>query len=76
MGKLKKIFAFGLLFLPFVAACILGRGSRFFLVAGLISWGGERLDDLIRRYMNTLGLILVFLVFMGLWGYQFFITLN
>lgn len=68
--------AFGLFFLPFVAASILGRGARFFLVAGLISWGGERLDDLIRRYMNTLGLILVFLVFMGLWGYQFFITLN
>ncbi len=68
--------AFGLLFLPFVAASILGRGARFFLVAGLISWGGERLDDLIRRYMNTLGLILVFLVFIGLWGYQFFITLN
>ena len=68
--------AFGLLFLPFVAASILGRGARFFLVAGLIRWGGERLDDLIRRYMNTLGLILVFLVFMGLWGYQFFITLN
>ena len=68
--------AFGLVFLPFVVASILGRGARFFLVAGLIGWGGERLDRLIRQYMNTLGWLMVCLVVMVVLGYQFFITLN
>ena len=68
--------AFGLVFLPFVIASILGRGARFFLVAGLIGWGGERLDRLIRQYMNTLGWLMVCLVVMVALGYQFFITLN
>jgi len=68
--------AFGLGFLPFVVASILGRGARFFLVAGLIGWGGERLDRLIRQYMNTLGWLMVCLVVMVALGYQFFITLN
>jgi membrane protein YqaA with SNARE-associated domain len=68
--------AFGLVFLPFVIASILGRGARFFLVAGLIGWGGERLDRLIRQYMNTLGWLMVCLVVMVVLGYQFFITLN
>jgi len=65
-----------LVFLPFVVASILGRGARFFLVAGLIGWGGERLDRLIRQYMNTLGWLMVCLVVMVALGYQFFITLN
>ena len=68
--------AFGLVFLPFVVASILGRGARFFLVAGLISWGGESLDRLIRQYMNTLGWLMACLVVMVALGYQFFITLN
>ena len=68
--------AFGLVFLPFVVASILGRGARFFLVAGLIGWVGERLDRLIRQYMNTLGWLMVCLVVMVALGYQFFITLN
>ena len=68
--------AFGLVFLPFVVASILGRGARFFLVAGLIGWGGERLDRLIRQYINTLGWLMVCLVVMVALGYQFFITLN
>ena len=68
--------AFGLVFLPFVVASILGRGARFFLVAGLIGWGGGRLDRFIRQYMNTLGWLMVCLVVMVALGYQFFITLN
>jgi len=42
----------------------------------LIGWGGERLDRLIRQYMNTLGWLMVCLVVMVALGYQFFITLN
>lgn len=68
--------AFGLVFLPFVGASILGRGARFFLVAGLIGWGGERLDGLIRRYMNTLGWLMVCVVMVAILGYQFLVASN
>jgi membrane protein YqaA with SNARE-associated domain len=41
--------------LPFVAASLVGRGARFFLVAGLISAGGERFEKQLRRYADTIG---------------------
>jgi len=47
--------AMSMVFLPFVAASIVGRGARFFLVAGLISWGGERFEQNLRRYIDILG---------------------
>ena len=41
--------------LPFVVASIVGRGARFFLVAGLIYWGGASLESFIRRYADRIG---------------------
>lgn len=46
-------------FVPFVLASAVGRGARFFLVAGLIAWGGSRMEGLLRRYIDTLGYIVV-----------------
>ena len=51
--------AMSMMFLPFVAASIVGRGARFFLVAGLISWGGERFEQNLRRYVDILGWLFV-----------------
>jgi membrane protein YqaA with SNARE-associated domain len=49
-----------LMFLPgFVLASLLGRGGRFFLVAGLIMWGGAPMERLIRRHVDTLGWLTV-----------------
>jgi membrane protein YqaA with SNARE-associated domain len=42
-------------FAPFVMASALGRASRFFLVAGLLRWGGERLEAMLQRYVELLG---------------------
>jgi membrane protein YqaA with SNARE-associated domain len=39
----------------FVLASFVGRGARFFLVAGLIVAGGERMESMIRRYVETIG---------------------
>lgn len=47
--------ATGIAFLPFVLGSFIGRGIRFFLVAGLIAWGGERLERGLRRYVEILG---------------------
>lgn len=44
------------MFLPgFAVASILGRGGRFFLVAGLLILGGERMERGLRRHIDTLG---------------------
>ncbi len=48
-------------FIPFVLASIIGRGGRFFLVAGLIWWGGEWMNNLLRRYIDRLGWLFVIL---------------
>ncbi len=48
--------------IPFVVASTIGRGARFFLVAALMSWGGERMDGVLRRYVDRIGWIMVLLV--------------
>jgi membrane protein YqaA with SNARE-associated domain len=44
------VFKFDLL--QFTLASILGRSFRFFLVGGLIYWGGESLKDWIEKYFD------------------------
>ncbi len=52
----------GMAFLPFVLASIVGRGARFFLVAGLMVWGGEKMEQTLRRYIDRIGWVLVVVV--------------
>jgi membrane protein YqaA with SNARE-associated domain len=52
--------------LPFTVASLLGRASRFFLVAGLLYWGGEKFEHTLRRYIDTLGWAFVVLLVIGL----------
>lgn len=47
-------------FLPlFVVASFVGRGARFFLVAGLVIWGGEAVERHLKRHIDTIGWITV-----------------
>jgi membrane protein YqaA with SNARE-associated domain len=39
----------------FVIASLVGRGARFFLVAGLIVAGGERMETMLRKYVERIG---------------------
>lgn len=57
-------------FLPFVLASFVGRGARFFLVAGLMVWGGERMEKHLRQYIDLLGWIFVGLVVIAFIYYQ------
>ncbi len=58
---------------PFLLASAVGRSARFFLVAGLIAWGGQKLEQNLRRYIDLLGwftvagivLIVLYLKFFG-----------
>ncbi|MCG6872027.1 MAG: DedA family protein [Gammaproteobacteria bacterium] len=47
---------------PFTLASLVGRGARFFLVAGLVIWGGERLATFLRRWVDLIGWILVAII--------------
>ncbi|MEA3277036.1 MAG: YqaA family protein [Pseudomonadota bacterium] len=46
---------------PFVFASAIGRGTRFFLVAALMAWGGERMESALREYVDRIGWIMVLL---------------
>lgn len=48
--------------LPFVIASLIGRGARFFLVAGLMALGGPRMEAMLHRYVDWLGWATVGLV--------------
>lgn len=52
----------GMFFPAFLIASIIGRGARFFLVAGLLKWGGEHMEDKIRKNIEILGWVCVVLV--------------
>lgn len=41
--------------LPFVIASLVGRGARFFLVAGLMMLGGEKMEKHLRQYVDIIG---------------------
>jgi membrane protein YqaA with SNARE-associated domain len=46
----------------FVLASLVGRGARFFLVAGLIRAGGPRMAEMLPRYVERIGWAVVALV--------------
>ena len=48
--------------LPFAIASFIGRGARFFLVAGLMALGGERMEAALHRYVDWLGWVTVAIV--------------
>ena len=52
----------------FCAVSFVGRGLRFFLEAGVIKWGGERMEKAIARYIDRIGwaciiLIVIYIVY-------------
>ncbi|HEB99893.1 MAG TPA: DedA family protein [Thiotrichales bacterium] len=51
--------ALAMSFLPFVLASLIGRGARFYLVAGLMRMGGARMEAVIHRYIDRLGWIVI-----------------
>ncbi len=46
----------------FFLASLVGRGARFFLVAGLIVLGGEKFESQVSKYIEWLGWLAVLLV--------------
>lgn len=60
------------MFLPgFVLASLLGRGGRFFLVAGILVIGGPRMEPHLRRHIDTIGWATVVLIVVALLVWRF-----
>ncbi len=47
--------ALGMLLIPFIIASLAGRASQFFLVAGLLWWGGEKMEPVLEKWMEWIG---------------------
>ena len=47
--------ALGMALIPFIIGSTIGRGMRFFLVAGLMRWGGERLEAKLHTWIDRIG---------------------
>jgi len=49
----------GMAIVPFVLMSIVGRGARFFLVAGIMVWGGKKMEHKLRQYIEYVGWFIV-----------------
>lgn len=58
--------AMSMAFLPFVIVSFVGRGLRFFLVAGLMRWGGEAMEEKLKIYVDRIGWSVVALIVIAL----------
>lgn len=56
--------------LPFTVASIIGRGVRFFMVAGLMKWGGSRMETALHKYVDRIGWATVALVMLAALVYR------
>ncbi len=48
--------------IPFLAASFIGRGARFFLVAGLLKYAGPKFEPWVMKHVEVLGWITVLLL--------------
>lgn len=56
---------------PFIVGSFIGRGLRFYLVAGLMRWGGAPMERVLRRFVEWIGWGVVVLAVIGYGVYQF-----
>lgn len=52
-------------FFGFIIASALSRSARFFIVAGLFGWKGDKIRPFIEKYFNLLSLLFVILLIAG-----------
>ncbi|MBC3766316.1 YqaA family protein [Neptunicella marina] len=57
--------------IPFIIASLVGRSLRFYLVAGLMRWGGQPMQDKLRQHVEIVGWATVVLAVLAYfyWSY-------
>jgi len=61
----------GIAIIPFILMSLISRGARFFLVAGLVRLGGDKLEETIHKQIEVLGWATLALVAVGFGVYKF-----
>ena len=56
---------------PFFLGSLVGRGGRFFLVAGLVKWGGPKIEQCLENHIEHLAWLSLVLLGLGycLWHF-------
>ena len=57
-------------FVPFALGSLIGRGARFFIVAGLVRWFGPVFEQRLLKYIDWIGWAIVAAVFIAVAVYQ------
>lgn len=57
-------------FIPFIIASAISRSLRFYLVAGLMKWGGAPMEEKLRVYVDRIGWGVVILAIVGYLVYK------
>jgi membrane protein YqaA with SNARE-associated domain len=52
--------------LPFIIASFIGRATRFYLVAGLMKWGGPTMEEKLKLYVDRIGWATVGLIVLAI----------
>ncbi|MEO0369600.1 MAG: YqaA family protein [Pseudomonadota bacterium] len=60
----------GIALIPFIIMSLISRGARFFLVAGLIRLGGEKLEETLHQRVEMLGWLSLGLIVVAVVVYQ------
>lgn len=47
--------ALNMAIVPFIVTSFIGRAARFYLVAGLMRWGGEKMREKLKHYVDIMG---------------------
>lgn len=50
---------------PFIVGSLIGRSLRFYLVAGLMRWGGQRMEYWLKRTIDVIGWVVVIILVMA-----------
>lgn len=56
---------------PFTIAAFIGRAGRFYLVAGLMKLGGEKMEKKLHQYVDTIGWAVVLLILLAYIIYKY-----
>jgi membrane protein YqaA with SNARE-associated domain len=57
--------ALNMAFLPFIIGSVIGRGSRFYLLAFIVKLFGDKIDSMLNKYMDRIGWALLLLLIIG-----------
>ena len=60
----------GVALIPFIIASALGRAGRFYLVSGLIYWGGPTIEESLEKWVECIGWGTLLLIVLGLCIYK------